>query len=82
MCSLLYQRPMNTSENPMNTSDAIPWSLHSLEGNHIMAEGVEAIAAVLKDTQLSTLKCAAQSHPVLTVHSPLNTLLLQLAIAR
>ena len=59
----------------MNTSDpVIPPSLGSLHGNSLGAGGVKAIAAVLKDSQLSTLGCAATPnlHSAYTRQSPMN----------
>ena len=49
-----------------------------LDNNFIGVKGAKAIAAVLKDSQLSTLRHAAQSHaiPARTCQAPLNTLTL------
>ena len=50
-------------------------ALGSLKGNRFGVEGAKAIAAVLKDSQLSTLGCAAAPnlHSPYTRQSPLNT---------
>ena len=47
----------------------------TLDSNKIGVEGAMAIAAVLKDSQLSTLGCAATPnlHSACTRHTPLNT---------
>ena len=49
--------------------------LGRLSNNNIGVEGAKAIAAVLKDSQLSTLGCAATStlHSPNTRQSPMNT---------
>ena len=38
--------------------------LGSLDKNYVGVEGAKAIAAVLKDAQLSTLRCAPQSRAI------------------
>ena len=61
---------------PMNTSDMSPLSALAgrLDYNNIGFEGAKAIAAVLKDSQLSTLGCAATPnlHSACTRHTPLT----------
>ena len=61
----------------MNTSDMPPPSALAgrLDRNHIGVEGAKAIAAVLKDSQLSTLRCAATPnlHLAYTRQSPLTS---------
>ena len=55
-------------------SHVIPPSLGSLNGNRLGEQGAKAIAAVLKDSQLSTLGCAATPnlHLAYTRQSPLT----------
>ena len=45
----------------------------SLDHNGLGAEGAKAIAAVLKDSQLSSLRCAAAPTAPLARQGPLNT---------
>ena len=48
--------------------------LCSLYGNHIGDKGASALAAVLKETQITTLKCAAASECSLLCQRPLTLL--------
>ena len=57
----------------MNTSDMPPpRAARRLDGNRVGVEGAKAIAAVLKDSQLSTLGCAADPNlpSAYTRHTP------------
>ena len=47
---------------------------HSLEGNLIGDEGASALAAVLKETQITNLKCAASLECSLFCQRPLTAL--------
>ena len=62
----------------MTISDVPPLvTLGSLNGNRLGAEGAKVIAAVLKDSQLSMLGCAAPpqiyTHSAYTLQFPLST---------
>ena len=52
-----------------------PSSLGSLYGNSIGDEGASALAAVLKETQITHLKCAAAPECSLSCQRPLTRLL-------
>ena len=54
-CSLLYQRPLTRAY----VLSLPPPIARSLKNNGIGAEGASALAAVLKETMISNLKCAA-----------------------
>ena len=45
--------------------------VHSLKGNEIGDEGASALAAILKETQITHLKCAAA--PIACLSAPVDT---------
>ena len=51
-------------------------ALRSLWSNHIGAEGASALAAILKETQISDLKCAAAPRVFAFVSAPVDMLVL------
>ena len=52
-----------------------PPFVHSLQENYIGDEGVTKLAAVLKETKISELKCAARPKRLLLCQRPLTRLL-------
>ena len=59
--SLFCQRPL--IDTPRITVRILPLAC-SIAGNRIEAEGASALAAVLKETQITTLKCATPPQSV------------------
>ena len=55
MFAFASERPLT----PCSLTILAPPLTHSLGGNDIGVEGVSALAAVLKETMISNLKCAA-----------------------
>ena len=66
-----------TASAPIDTRLLLTGPLYSrsLGGNKIGNEGASALAAVLKETQITTLKCAAASECSLLCQRPLTRLL-------
>ena len=76
-CSLKYTPPPFLS-SPIDTPTLSPFPIlplaRSLADNGIGAEGASALAAILKETQITTLKCAAAPECSLLCQRPLTHL--------
>ena len=72
-CSLLS---VSAYSHAYSLTIPIPSLTRSLEANFIGAEGASALAAVLKETMISNLMCAAAPRVFAFVSAPLDTLAL------
>ena len=68
-CSLLCQRPLT---RPYSLTVSILPLACSLRGNGIRDKGVTALAAILKETKITDLKCAATPECSLLCQRPLT----------
>ena len=69
-CSLSCQRPL--THGCSHTILAPPLT-RSLRGNNIGVEGASALAAILKETMISNLECAATPSVFAFVSAPIDT---------